>query len=47
MGVRVLVVDDDAVLHALWVLARAGFLHDPRLDEAVELVAARRRSDGL
>jgi len=34
------------VLHALWVLGQAGFAHDPRADEALDLVAARRRSDG-
>jgi hypothetical protein len=34
------------VLQALWVLARAGYLPDPRANDAIELVLARRRSDG-
>jgi hypothetical protein len=34
------------VLHGLWVLGQAGYLADPRVEEAVELVARRRRSDG-
>jgi hypothetical protein len=34
------------VLQALWVLAKAGYLPDPRADEAVTLVASRRRKDG-
>lgn len=34
------------VLQALWVLGRAGYLGDPRVEEAVELVASRRRPDG-
>jgi hypothetical protein len=34
------------VLQALWVLGRAGYLRDPRVDEALDLVACRRRSDG-
>jgi hypothetical protein len=34
------------VLQALWVLGRAGYLHDARADEALELVASRRRRDG-
>ena len=35
------------VLQALWVLGRAGYLGDPRVQEAVELVASRRCPDGL
>jgi hypothetical protein len=34
------------VLQALWVLGRAGYLHDTRVDDALELVASRRRTDG-
>jgi hypothetical protein len=34
------------VLQALWVLGRAGYLSDPRVDEALDLVASRQRSDG-
>jgi hypothetical protein len=34
------------VLQALWVLGRAGYMHDPRVAEALDLVASRRRPDG-
>jgi len=34
------------VLQALRVLGRAGYLGDPRVDEALDLVASRRRPDG-
>jgi hypothetical protein len=34
------------VLQALWVLGRAGYVDDPRVQEAIELVASRRRRDG-
>ena len=34
------------VLQALWVLGTAGLAADPRVDDAVDLVASRRRRDG-
>jgi hypothetical protein len=34
------------VFQALWVLGRAGYLHDSRVHEALDLVASRRRPDG-
>jgi hypothetical protein len=33
-------------LQAMWVLGRAGWAADPRLEDALELVASRRRRDG-
>ena len=34
------------ILQGLWILARAGYLADPRTDDAIDVVRSARRSDG-